>query len=216
MIKNEFFTFPATSPEKVEEIRLKIGDFLSGSRLEHTFSVEKEALSIAKYVFPVYNADESHLFDLRASALLHDITKGLSLPEQLELCEKYGIDKGDFPSCAILHSKTAAYLSRELFGINDAVFSAISCHTTGKENMSVLDKIIFVSDYIEPTRKYEECKKAREYFYENVSKSPESAKEALDGTILMSLDGTIRSLLRKNQPIDVQTIITRNYFYKSN
>ncbi len=216
MIKDEFFTFPATSPEKVEEIRSKIGDFISGSRLEHTFSVEKEALNIAKYVFPVCGTDNSHFYDVSASALLHDITKGLSLAEQLELCEKYGIEKGEFPSCALLHSKTAAYLSRELFGINDAVFSAILCHTTGKENMSVLDKIIFVSDYIEPNREYEECKKAREYFYETVSNSPESILTALDGTILLSLDGTIRSLLRKNQPIDVQTIITRNHFFKPN
>jgi nicotinate-nucleotide adenylyltransferase len=205
-----------TSARKIDEIRSYVSSRLSGDRLSHVFSVEKEALCIAKYVFPIYNIGNEHLRDVSAASLLHDATKNLTLSEQLGLCEKYGIDTGDFPSCAVLHSKTAAYLSRELFGINNDVFSAIYCHTTGRENMSVLDKIIFIADYIEPTRAYEECKKARDYFYANVSEGSENNAETLDKTIIMSLDGTIRSLIAKNRPIDVQTILTRNYFFKTN
>lgn len=204
------FSHKPTSSELVEKIRLSLPDFLNGKRLEHTFFVEKEAISIAEKLFWVYNISDEYKNDLRAAALLHDITKQFTFEKQLELCKKYKISVGDASGDAIIHGKTAAHLARELFSINDVVFSAVYNHTTGKEDMNVFDKIIFLADYIEPSRKHEHCMRTRRFFYENTDK-----KTILDQAILMSINGTLGFLLAEDKQCDIQTVLTRNSILSS-
>ena len=71
----------------------------------------------------MYNISDRYLNDIKAAALLHDMTKQMDLNIQLALCDMHGIDKGENPSEAILHGKTAAHMAKKIFDINDFVFS---------------------------------------------------------------------------------------------
>ena len=211
------FTHNPVSDDELCVIRSRLPDFLSGKRLEHTFFVEKEAITIAESIFLVYNVSDVYKNDIKAAALLHDITKKLSLDEQLALCKEFGIDAGSSPSNAILHGKTAAYLAKKTFGINDFVFSAIYSHTTGKENMNVIDKIIFLADYIEESRTHIHCINTRNFFYDSIKEHGVAySGKALDDAIVMSIDGTVRHLLEQGSIIDINTILARNYLISEN
>ena len=206
------FTHKETPLQLLEIIRESLPQYLSESRLSHTISVEKEACGIAERIFPVLQIDSKYISDISAAALLHDITKRNSLEEQHNYCRKYSIETDSIShnSCNLLHSKTAAFVAKEAFGINSIVFSAIFNHTTGKENMNVFDKIIFLADYIEPTRTHEVCKKAREAFYKELD-SDENPINVLDRAVLCSLNDTILHLINTSKPIDIQTIKARNH-----
>ena len=76
--------------------------------------------------------------------------------------------------------------------------------------MNVFDKIIFLADYIEPTRTHEVCKKAREALYKELD-SDENPINVLDRAVLCSLNDTILHLINTSKPIDIQTIKARNH-----
>lgn len=201
-----------TSEETLERIRRSIPELLSESRYRHTIFVEKEAITIAQMIFLVYNEKSILMNDISAAALLHDITKKCTLEEHLEMCEKYGIDAGEYPSEAVLHSKTAAYLAKSLFDINDNVFNAVFNHTLGSHEMSVTDKIIFLADYIEESRTYASSKAVRDYFYSQCNKRDVSERmRILDESVVMSIDETLLYLLKNRKTIDPMTVKTRNY-----
>ena len=210
-MKKEFnFAHEPVSDKILSEIRDRIPSFIEGKRLNHTFFVEKEAITIAKSIFSVYNISDRYLNDIRAAALLHDITKQMDLTKQLELCTIHGIDAGDNPSSAILHGKTGAHMAKEIFGINDFVFSAVYNHTTGCENMGLFDKIIFIADYTEQSRTHTHCIITRDFLHNGIRECKEDVMTVLDKAILMSLDGTLAHLLERGAPIDIQTILARN------
>ena len=209
---SDFTENPAT-PEQIMRIRKRLPSFIGEKRLNHTFFVEKEVIALAESLEMVYNITDAQKNDLRAAALVHDITKEQPLEKQLALCEKYGIDPGSYPSCAVLHGRTAACLARELFGTDDLVFSAVDCHTTGKEAMSVFDKILFLADYIAPSRTHDSCKKVRAFYYESLQKRGHAAAGAiLDEACLSCLDETLSYLLAKGNIIDLETVKARNSF----
>ena len=113
------------------------------------------------------------LHKLELAALLHDITKYYPLNEQKEII-KANYSNADYIlnnyNDKILHSYSAAFVAKEKYGITDNdVLGAIMHHTIGKANMNMYEKIIFLSDYIEPGRVYESCVKARELAKDNIS-----------------------------------------------
>ena len=101
---------------------------------------------------------------------MHDITKKLSMDEQLILAEKYGIvfDKFERENIKLTHAITGAALSKELFGVPERIYSAIRWHTTGRADMTLLEKIIYIADYIEPTRDFEGVERLRQLAYEDI------------------------------------------------
>ena len=207
----EKYTENPASPHLIERIRTHLSGYIGEKRQNHTFFVEKEVIALAESLDMVYNISDSQKNDLRAAALVHDITKEMPLEKQLELCKNYQIDPGNYPSCAVLHGRTAAYLARDRFGIDDLVFSAVYNHTTGKENMSVFDKILFLADYIEPSRTHESCKKVRAYYYGELAvRGRSAAGEILDEACLLCLDDTLSYLLAKGNIIDLETVKARN------
>ena len=211
MNSNELIHSP-TPWEDVLNVRTRLTEYISGSRLAHTLSVEKQALDMAKIIFPACGIDEIYFSDVSCSALLHDLTKHFSLDEQLGLCEKYNIpiDEVTEKNCAMLHSKTAAHLAKELFSINDCVFEAIYNHTVGADNMSMISKIVFLADYIEPCRTPKSCKEVRDLFYSYLNEHNTDPQLTLDFCIIKSIDYTLQYLLTQNLPIHIQTIKTRN------
>lgn len=121
---------------------------LKTSRFQHTLGVAKTAKDMAE-IFNV-NPNKAYL-----AGMLHDCAKNLSDDELLSLCGENNIPVTDSEKEApyLLHAKAGAYIANTKYGITDEeVLSAITWHTTGKENMSDLEKIIFSADYIEPGR----------------------------------------------------------------
>lgn len=121
---------------------------LKESRLLHTLGVIDTATELAK----IYNVDSK---EASRSALLHDCAKYMPLEDMIAICERNFVELNDIEmkSEALLHSKAGACYAYEKYGITDEnILNAIKYHTTGRPNMSMLEKIIFVSDYIEPNR----------------------------------------------------------------
>ena len=98
--------------------------------------------------------------------------------------------------------------------VDNEVYNAIYYHTTGKENMSLFEMIIYLADYIEKGRTFEDCIILREYFYENIKNATDyNAKlEVLRKTMVFSFDLTIKNLISEGKRIDSDTVNARNYF----
>ena len=87
-------------------------------------------------------------------------------------------------------------------------------HTTGRENMTLFESIVYLADYIEETRTFEDCVKLREYFYNNIKSAVtyDDKIEILRQTMILSFDFTIKNLIVERKVIDKDTINARNYF----
>lgn len=144
-------------------LRTQAYKYLKPTRVPHVAGCEQEAVKLAER----WGADPG---DAAEAGILHDITKKLTMPEQLKLAEKYGIvfDALERENIKLTHAITGAELSRDLFGVTDAVYDAIRWHTTGKPDMTLLEKIIYLADYIEPTRDFEGVEPLRALAYEDI------------------------------------------------
>ena len=123
---------------------------LKESRLMHTFGVIDTATAIAK----AYQAD---IKKCERAALLHDCAKYMPLEDMIAICERNFVELNDLEKSkdSLLHAKAGACLAYEKYGIKDKeILDAIKYHTTGRPDMSLIEKIIFVSDYIEPGRDF--------------------------------------------------------------
>ena len=132
---------------RVELIRT-LEQELSYKRFIHTLSVAGTASSLAM----CYGAD---LEKAETAGLLHDCAKCMDVRKMQKVCEKAGLTVSSFEadSGSLLHSKAGSVLAAEKYGITDPdMINAIRYHTTGRPGMSLLEKIIFVADYIEPGR----------------------------------------------------------------
>ena len=153
---------------------------LSGYRYTHTLGCERAAKMLAER----FGGDvEKAAF----AALLHDITKRLSKEEQLYLCDKYGIIPCDIEK--IQHE----------YGAPQDIVDAIACHTTGRADMTLLDKIIYLADYIEETRDFDGVEPAREL-----------AKTDIDEALLYCFDQSLYDLLGRGKLIHPDTMAARN------
>lgn len=141
-------------------LRQKSYAHLKPYRIPHVAGCEEEAVRLARH----WGENEE---DAAEAAILHDITKKLNPAEQLRLCGKYGImaDTVEMREAKLLHARTGACLARELFGVSQRVFDAIEWHTTGRVNMTLLEKIIYMADYIEPTRDFPGVEELRRLAY---------------------------------------------------
>lgn len=144
-------------------LRAKVMPYLSEKRVAHVLGCETEAVALANR----WGEDPERA---AVAGILHDITKRLSPEEQLKLCEKYGIinDAAEVANPKLLHAKTGAAFARELFGIEDDIYGAIRWHTTGKPDMTLLEKIIYLADFVEPTRNFPGVEELRELCFEDI------------------------------------------------
>ena len=196
----------------IEEIKDVVKGLTCEKRFSHTIGVIREAEALGKIYLP------DKVDKLKLTALLHDITKDFSREKQIELCKEYRVEL-DYGNIVpkLLHSKTGCQYARNLFGdeiVDNEVYFGIFFHTTGRENMTLFEAIIYLADYIEDTRTFEDCVKLREYFYKNIEKanSHEQKIEVLRKTMVLSFDFTIKNLIDEGKLIDFDTIKARNYF----
>lgn len=187
---------------KLDEVDLRAVSYsmIRAKRIAHVQGTEQEAVSLARR----WGANEVHA---RRAAILHDCTKYLTLEEQLLLCEKYHVKLDDMERVAVklLHSKTGAALAEHLFGEEEEICQAICWHTTGKAGMSLLEKILYIADYMEPTRDFEGVERLRKLAYQD-----------LDAAVLLGTEMTIEEMVRYGNPIHPNTLAARDYLKGDN
>lgn len=191
-------------------LREEISSSMSFYRLRHTLGVERMAVRLGE----IYAPDEIGV--LRAAALLHDITKENSFQKQLQICEKLGIiiSSAAKASPKTLHAITAAAIlpsEYAAFAIPEVVDS-VRWHTTGRKNMGICEKLIYLADYIEDGREFEDCVYLRDFFFSVPIDSLTDDEKLLhlDKTLVLSFDLTIKQLISEGAPIDISTTEARN------
>lgn len=130
------------------KMQKKLAKYLDEERFLHTLGVMYTCASLAM----VHGYD---LNDAQAAGLLHDCAKCIPNKKKLKMCSQHNISVSSFEENHpfLLHAKLGAYIANKKYGINDAqILSAITYHTTGKPQMTKLEKIVYIADYIEPMR----------------------------------------------------------------
>ncbi|MBQ8396848.1 MAG: nicotinate (nicotinamide) nucleotide adenylyltransferase [Clostridia bacterium] len=206
------------TPADLDALKDRLAAEQSPARFAHTCGVEQTALRIGALCAP------GELYRLRAAALLHDATKEYPCEKQLKIAAESGIIVFDCEktSSALLHAASAAALigsdpAYSAFA-DPAVIDAVRWHTTGREGMSVLEQIIFLADYIEPTRTHAACAALREQFWAaDPAAMDEDARFAhLRRFVCLEAEQTIRHLLDRGAPIAENTLRARNWALASN
>jgi nicotinate-nucleotide adenylyltransferase len=130
------------------------------------------------------------------------VTKAIDGEDQLLLVDKYDIMISDFERSnpKLLHAKTGAAVAEHVFGESPEVVKAIYWHTTGKADMSLMEKIIYLADYMEPTRSFPGVERLRQVTFEN-----------LDQGLLMGLELCIEELVRENKTVCSDSADARDY-----
>ena len=150
---------------------------LSDDRFEHTIGVMYTAESLAMR----YGVD---MTKAAVAGLLHDCAKCIPNAQKLKMCKKHDIEITEMEekNPSLLHAKLGAYMAETAYGVEDPeILSAIKWHTTGKPDMSMLDIIIYMADYIEPNRdKAPNLKQIRKLCFENIE---EALYQVLEGTL---------------------------------
>ena len=199
--------------EMLDDLRLAVSLTVSPKRFAHICGVERCAVRLGEFLLP------GRISELRAAALLHDVSKELKTEEHLRLLSeaKFPLTDEDRLAEGVLHSFTAPIVIKNRFPeyATDDILSATLNHTVGRENMSVFEKIIFVSDYAEETRKYASCIAVRERLFDNFDKlSQEERLKRLDLACLESIDGALEALKRMGSPINSRMYKTRDFLLK--
>ena len=166
-------------------------------RVPHIRGTEEEAVRLAKH----WGADVTIA---QRAAILHDCTKYLELEPHLELCRKYGVELDELEQRAVklLHSKTGACIAKYIFGEPDEVYDAIFWHTTGKADMTLMEKILYMADYIEPNRDFEGVEEMRRLAYTD-----------LDKAMLTGIEMTIEDMKERGNPIHHNTQEAQAWFH---
>ena len=164
-----------------EELYKDVKSRLSEKRFRHTEGVIKRAVEYAE----IYNAN---LEDTKLAALAHDIAKEIPQEEALELVKKYGmeLDEIEKVNFNLVHSKLGAEIVKEKYGFNEDIINAIKYHTTGRENMSILEKIIFLAVATEENRTYKD-----------LNDLVEMIKNDIDEGMLFTLQWTFNDITNK-------------------
>lgn len=181
---------------EIEEAYKYLNEHLKDTRYIHTLGV----VSVAKKLANLNGISEEKA---ELAALCHDIAKNMPKEEMLNLIKENNIklSEDEKLSPQLWHSILAPIVAkRELAVEDEEILEATRWHTTGKENMSKLEKIIYIADMIEPSRNFEGVEEIRKQTIEN-----------LDKGVLAGLNHTIAFLLSQNALIDINTIKARNY-----
>ena len=184
--------------EALLDIKKELSKKLKKERFEHTIGVMYTSASLAMR----YDAD---IEKAMTAGLLHDCGKYCSVKDQIKLCEKYELALTDSERAmpALIHAKLGAYLAEQEYGIRDEeVLSAITYHTTGRPAMTMLEKILYIADYIEPNRRE----------IPGLSKIRHTVFLNIDQAICLASERTIRYLEDHGNEIDPMTIKTYTFY----
>lgn len=179
----------------IEAMKDTLRKYLDDRRYMHSIEVMNLSMELAeKYGEDIYRA--------QVAGLLHDCAKCLSYDKMVEKSIEYNADVDDLMLAGgvLLHGPVGARMARYIFGIDDFdVLMAIKYHSTGRKDMTMLDKIIYIADYIEPGRAFSGIDKVRKMVYIDI-----------DRAVLMAIDNTLDYILAEGKLIHPYTIDARN------
>ena len=188
-------------PADIKKIRKKMEKTLDPKRFEHTLGVAYAAAALAMcYQVDIYKA--------QIAGLLHDCAKCLSDEKKLSICEKHNMQITEIEqrNPFLLHAKAGSFITMNKFHIHDRdIINAILNHTTGRPDMSPLEKIIYIADYIEPGRKQAP----------NLTEIRRLAFKDLDLALVKILSDTLEYLKESGTEIDPMTQKTYEYYIKA-
>lgn len=185
----------------LELINKKIKEMLPERRYRHSLNVANCAVQLSE----IYGCDKEKVY---IAAIAHDCAKYLNQEEVKYYVDKYKIvlDELEKDNLALSHSLIGSYIAKYEFGINDKdIISAIKYHTTGKEDMNLIEKIIYIADLIEEDRDFPGVEVLRNLVY----------NKQLDKALLISFNNTIKFVIDNNQLIHNRTVNARNYLIKN-
>ena len=179
----------------MEELEKEVVALLNPNRVAHVLGCRDCAVELAR----LYGENE---VDAARAGLLHDITKAIDGPLQLTLCAEYGMILDTFSRKypKTLHALTGSLVARRIFGENENVVSAICHHTTGRANMTKLEKIIYIADYVERNRDFPGVEEMRALAYTD-----------LDKAVLMGLQSAVAHVKRQGQGLAPATLEAVEY-----
>lgn len=150
----------------IEKITNDLKRLVKDKRYEHSILVAKEAKELAKH----YNYDEEKAY---IAGLVHDIAKEFTQEENIKWIEKYDLSKEFLlPKYEkIVHAEVGSVVVKEWYGLDNEIMSAVRYHTIGSSNMSLLDKIIFISDKIGRKEKTEQIEEIKKIAYQDLDKA---------------------------------------------
>lgn len=184
--------------DSLRKLRKKMEKAQDSRRFEHTLGVEFTSAALAmRYGASVIKA--------QTAGLLHDCAKCLTDKERVSICKKNNIPMSELERSNpfLLHAKVGAWLAKKRYGISDQdILNAIQNHTTGRPGMSLLEKIVFIADYMEPGRNHAP----------NLDEVRRLAFDDLDRTMLKILNDTLEYLDSKNGDVDPMTRKTLEYY----
>jgi len=164
----------------IEQIKLQLQDNVGSKICAHCIRTMEEAEKLAK----IYNID---IEKVKIAALLHD-------------CGKLWDKKAE----NLKHAIVGAELAKNIYHVDDVdILNAIRYHTTGREAMSTLEKIIYIADKIEPNRNFEGVEEMRNLAYDNINNA-----------IIKSLMSTIDYVKQRNLNLDIESVKTLNFLIK--
>jgi predicted HD superfamily hydrolase involved in NAD metabolism len=178
-----------------EDIKTKLETMLKPERYIHSLGVAESSEKLANRYG--YDAKKAYLV-----GLLHDCAKNLPKDEQLKICDENNMPLDNIERIidGLIHAKTGVVIAKSEFGLEDPeMLNAIAYHATGRENMTLIEKIVYLADMIEPSRKYNLDDLRREAFID------------IDNAIIMQMNLTISHNLNKNSILNPRTILARNY-----
>ncbi len=181
----------------MDALEAEVISLLNPNRVAHVLGCRDCAVELAR----LYGENE---VDAARAGLLHDITKAIDGPLQLTLCSEYGmiLDKFSQEYPKTLHALTGSLVARRIFGENEAVVGAICHHTTGRANMTTLEKIIYVADYVEANRNFPGVEEMRAAAHRN-----------LDEALLMGLESAVAHVKRQGQALAPATLEALQWLY---
>ena len=179
----------------MEALEAEVVSLLNPNRVAHVLGCRDCAIELARR----YGENE---VDAARAGLLHDITKAIDGPLQLTLCAEYGIVLDTFSRSfpKTLHALTGSLVAGRIFGENEHVVGAICHHTTGRADMTLLEKIIYIADYVERNRDFPGVEEMRAMAYTD-----------LDRAVLMGLESAVAHVKRQGQGLAPATMEALEY-----
>lgn len=179
--------------EAIARAREYMSVHMKKSRIEHT----ERVVETAGRLCAKYGGDPERI---RIAAWFHDLVKNLDVDTLNAYVREYGLDEKLIDRPNLSHAKVAAELMKREFGIDDAeICDAVAYHTTGRAGMSLTEKIIFISDIIEPGRRRADIDEIRE-----------AEEKDLDRACLMALEKTIDYVNSRGDHLDQDTVRARD------
>nr|WP_296029552.1 bis(5'-nucleosyl)-tetraphosphatase (symmetrical) YqeK [uncultured Dorea sp.] len=184
--------------DKILKLQHTLKKELDEDRYQHTLGVMYTSASMAMR----YGADVTQAL---LAGLLHDCAKCIPGDKKIHLCEKYGLPVSDveYENPGLLHARLGAYLAEKKYHIHDReIIHAISSHTTGRPGMSLLEKIVYIADYIEPGRRE----------LPNMKEVRPLAFTDIDQCLYRILEDSLVYLNSRNISVDPMTQKTYDYY----